>query len=189
MFDKKEYAKQYRIKHKEIKSRYAKKYNQEHREKILKQMKKYNQEHKGIISAYKKKYNKEHRKEYNEQTRNRRRIDLKCNLNHKISREIYKSLKKGKNRRHWENIVGYTLVDLIKHLKQTMPKGYDWQDYLDGRLHIDHKIPITVFNFTKPEHADFKRCWALKNLQLLPAKENLIKQDKLSKPFQPALAI
>ena len=93
------------------------------------------------------------------------------------------------NRRNWENLVDYTLDNLIKHLKKTMPEGYTWDDYLNGKLHIDHKIPISVFNFDKPEHIDFKRCWGLKNLRLLSAKENLIKGAKLSRPFQPALQI
>ena len=35
----------------------------------------------------------------------------------------------------------------------------------------------------------FERCWALKNLRLLPAKENFAKKDKLEKPFQPSLMI
>lgn len=30
--------------------------------------------------------------------------------------------------------------------------------------------------------------WALKNLQLLPAKENMTKNAKLEKPFQPSFA-
>lgn len=36
---------------------------------------------------------------------------------------------------------------------------------------------------------DFKRCWALRNLQLLPAKDNLRKNAKIGKPFQPSLGI
>ena len=99
------------------------------------------------------------------------------------------SIKGNKNGRHWETLIGYKLNDLIKHLKSTMSKGYTWQNYLEGKLHIDHKIPISVFNFSKPEHPDFRRCWALSNLQLLPAKENIVKRDKLTKPFQPALQI
>ncbi|MBA7551803.1 hypothetical protein ES705_44352 [subsurface metagenome] len=70
-----------------------------------------------------------------------------------------------------------------------MPAGYTWQDFLSGELHIDHIIPISAFNFTKPEHTDFKRAWALENLRLLPAKENMIKHDRLDRPFQPALKI
>jgi hypothetical protein len=55
--------------------------------------------------------------------------------------------------------------------------------------HIDHIIPKSVFNYTDAEHIDFKRCWALKNLQPLWAGENMSKGDSLVKPFQPSLAI
>ena len=58
-----------------------------------------------------------------------------------------------------------------------------------GEWHIDHIIPKSVFNFTKPEHEDFKRCWALKNLQPLWAEENISKFNKLDKHFQPTLAL
>jgi len=102
---------------------------------------------------------------------------------------IWLSLKGNKAGKHWENLVGYTLKDLVKHLKKTMPKGYNWKDVLNGKLHIDHIIPKSVFNFTKPRHIDFQNCWALSNLQLLPARENMLKHDKLTKPFQPALML
>jgi len=121
--------------------------------------------------------------------KNNHRTDLKFNLNDRMRRAINHSLKGNKNGRHWETLVGYTLDDLVKRLKKTMPEGYCWEDCINGRLHLDHKIPISVFNFEKPEHIDFKRCWALKNLQLLPARENLIKSNKLEKPFQLSLQI
>lgn len=34
-----------------------------------------------------------------------------------------------------------------------------------------------------------RRCWALKNLRLLLAKDNIKKKDKLKKPFQPSLLL
>jgi hypothetical protein len=118
----------------------------------------------------------------------RRKIDLKFNLNGRISVAMGHSLKGNKAGRHWEDLVGYTLDDLLKRLKKTMPQGYNWQNYLDGELHIDHIIPISAFNFTKTEHIDFKRCWALGNLRLLLAMKNWKKHAKLDKPFQRALA-
>jgi len=135
------------------------------------------------------KYNVEERKHRREWTAIKRKIDLKFNLNRKMSSTINYSLRGDKKGKHWEILVGYTLNDLIKRLKRTMPKDYTWQDYLQGKLHIDHIIPISAFNFTKAEHIDFKNCWALSNLRLLPAKENMIKHNKLSKSFQPALKI
>jgi len=118
-----------------------------------------------------------------------RKNNLKANPNHKISGEILKSIKRNKDGWHWENLVGYSLNDLIKQLKKTMPKGYTWKDYMQGKLHVDHKIPISAFNYDNPKHIDFKRCWALNNLRLLPAKENLTKRNRLYKPFQPALKL
>lgn len=125
----------------------------------------------------------------NRYRKKRIKIDLKYKLSCRMTGAIGRALKGNKKGRHWEDLVGYTLNDLMKRLKRTMPEGYTWQDYLEGKLHIDHKIPISVFNFTHPEHTDFKRCWALENLRLLPAKENLVKYNKLTRPFQPALKI
>lgn len=121
--------------------------------------------------------------------RQRSKTDLKYNLNRRMTSAIGRALKGNKSGRKWENLIGYTLNELIKRLQQTMPKGYDWQDYLQGKLHIDHIIPKSIFNYTKPEHPDFKRCWELNNLQLLPAKENVTKDNKIGKPFQPALQL
>ena len=98
-------------------------------------------------------------------------------------------LRYGKGGRSWLSLVDYSVDQLKLRLKRTMPKGFTWEDFLGGRLHIDHIIPISAFNFTKPEHIDFKRCWALDNLQLLPKKENLVKSNKIDKPFQPSLLL
>jgi hypothetical protein len=63
-----------------------------------------------------------------------------------------------------------------------------WDNY--GTVwEIDHNIPVAAFNFDKPEHLDFKLCWDLKNLQPLEVSLNRSKNDRISKPFQPALAI
>jgi len=122
----------------------------------------------------------------------KKKLNLKFCLNKSISTSIYDSLKKNKgskNGRHWEDLVGYTVECLKLHLESTLPYGYDWQDYLDGKLHIDHIIPISVFNFNDASNIDFQKCWDLDNLQLLPAKENLVKSNKLEQSFQQSLAI
>lgn len=138
-----------------------------------------------IPSTYNKKFLEYHNKYQSKRYKN----DIKFKLSGNISRSIRRTLKIYKKSKHWEELLGYTIVELKNHLQKTMPKGYTWNDFLQGKLHIDHKIPISVFNFTKPEHPDFKRCWALKNLRLLPDKENLVKHNKLIKPFQPSLKI
>ena len=99
---------------------------------------------------------------------------------------VYRSIK-NKGGRQWESLVDYTKEDLVKHLEKQFKPGMTWDNY--GKWHIDHKIPIAAFNFTRPEHEDFKRCWSLKNLQPLWASENSAKGATLAKPFQPSLEI
>jgi len=117
------------------------------------------------------------------------KTNMRYRLNVNMCNAINKSLKGNKAGRHWESLVGYTRDDLINHLNKTIPEGYTWQDYLNGILHVDHIVPKSIFNFNLPEHIDFKRCWALDNLRLLPAKENIIKSNKIIEPFQPTLKI
>lgn len=115
-----------------------------------------------------------------------------CNkLTKNISKGIHSSLKNGsgKRNRHWESLVPYNLSQLKKHLIKTIPIGYSWQDFLDGKLHIDHIIPINAFNFTKTEDLDFQRCWALLNLRFLPAFENMSKGAKILSHFQTCFRI
>ena len=173
-----EYTKQWRKNHPEKRKEIDRQWAANNPEKVKAKNKKYHENNPEKI-----------RKTRRNWERNTRRTNLKDNLSCRIKTMMSRCLKKNKNNRSWKNFVNYSLSDLIKHLKKTMPKGYSWNDYLNGRLHIDHIIPISAFNFTKPEHVDFKRCWTLKNLRLLPAEENIIKNDKLERPFQPALKL
>lgn len=219
MFDQKEYKRQWYIRNKEkVKKnttqwrnnnsekvkQYKSLYYQKNREIVIERSKQWWKDNpekfKAIVkrwqennSEYNKQYREKNRKKHNEYLKRydaiKRKINIKYNLNSRMSNAIGISLKGNKNGRHWESLVGYTCNNLIKRLQKTIPVGYTWQDYLDGKLHIDHIIPISAHNFNKIGQIDFQRCWALDNLQLLTAKENLIKKDKLYKSFQPALAI
>jgi len=111
---------------------------------------------------------------------------LKSKISKNISVSIRQTIHNGsKKMRHWENLVGWTFQDFKKVIEKKFSPGMNWGNH--GEWEIDHKIPIAAFNFNRPEDIDFKRCWALKNLQPLWRKENNTKRDKLLKPFQPAL--
>jgi len=119
--------------------------------------------------------NPEKRKEYNKKSiRNYRSIPknrLSCN----ISSAIYLSLKGNKKGNHWENLIGFTLQDLIAHLEKQFKEGMNWENM--GKWHIDHIRPIASFNFNSYKDKEFKECWTLENLQPLWASENLSKGD------------
>jgi hypothetical protein len=108
-------------------------------------------------------------------------------LNSRMSTGIRRSLKHGKQGQHWESLVGYTAEELKKHLEKQFKDEMTWAEFLAGEIHIDHKIPKAAFNFEKIQDDDFKRCWALDNLQPLWAVDNLKKQDNIDCHFQPRL--
>lgn len=119
----------------------------------------------------------------------KRQKNPKFKINDCVSRAICASLKQGaKARRHWEALVGYTIDQLRMHLEKKFTPEMNWQNY-GTYWHIDHKIPVVVHNFSRPEDLDFRLCWSLKNLQPLEATENRIKSARIEKPFQPSLAI
>ena len=189
MFDKK----QYRQKNKEAISEYNKRYYQEYKEEILKQNKQWKKNnpeyHKGYLKIWAKN-NPEKRRIINNRWQNKEyRINLRYKLDKRIKGAIRCSLKNKSKVKFWESLVGYTANELKKHLQKTIPNGYSWQDYLNGELQMDHITPISAFNFDSTNQIDFKKCWKLKNLRLLPAKENRNKSKKLTRPFQPALKI
>jgi len=194
-------AKEYYYAHREVRLRHAKQYRDKpdvkikhkkymalykrSRDTIIKTNKKYRDSHKQKIIADRLSYRMTHRDKIKDIGKayyhNVLKHDIKHVLNARIRTGIIGSLKNhSKEGRSWCNLVGYNSETLKRSLQKTMPKGHSWQDFLNGKLHIDHIIPISVFNFTNPEHSDFKRCWALNNLQLLTASDNIKKSNHVA---------
>ena len=105
-------------------------------------------------------------------------LNPKFRINASISSMIRRSLK-NKKYRHWETLVGFTINDLMMHLKKQFKDGMTWDNYGMKGWSIDHIKPISSFNFISYEDKEFKKCWALENLQPLWAEENLRKSNKI----------
>ncbi len=117
------------------------------------------------------------------------RETAKGKLSSNLSRAIRKSIQQGtKGNAHWESLVNFTVDQLKSHLQKLFKPGMTWENY-GTYWHIDHKIPIAVHNFNKPDDIDFRICWSIKNLQPLESVENKKKNAKISNPFQPSLQI
>lgn len=104
--------------------------------------------------------------------------DLKWRLNSTISASISKLLKKNKrySRSQWLKYVGYNMDDFIKNIESKFEPWMSWDNY--GKWHIDHIKPKSLFNYTSFFDEDFKKCWALSNLQPLEAIANIKKKNK-----------
>lgn len=75
-----------------------------------------------------------------------------------------------------EKILGCSVEYFIKYLLETYKNnyGYEWNGI--EKVHIDHIIPLATAN---TEEEVMKLC-NYKNLQLLKAKDNLRKSDKIN---------
>jgi len=172
-----------------------KEYYEINKTKILERSKKYHQQNLKYCKERNRKYYKinktkiqKQKCEYNRiYQREKRQKNPQFRLNNNMAVAIWRALKDNKADRCWENLVEYTINDLEQHLESLFVKGMSWDNY--GKWHIDHKIPISAFNFDKPEHLDFKKCWALNNLQPLWARDNISKSNNLNKSFQPSLKL
>jgi hypothetical protein len=183
----------------------AKQYYETHQEESIAKHKLWRKNNKEKVNAYARKYRKNNREattvleirwrkkhpervnEWRRKWDKKRRQNLQQRLSESMSASILRSIRTGKNNRHWEMLVDYTLEKLMSYLEKQFTDGMSWQNYGKRGWNIDHIIPKSVFNYEKPEDDDFKRCWSLKNLQPLWAKDNIRKSNKLYKPFQPSL--
>lgn len=73
--------------------------------------------------------------------------------------------------------LGYTVEELKEYLESQFQDGMTWENY--GQWHIDHIIPQSKLKYTSVEDENFKKCWALTNLQPLWAIDNCKKGNRL----------
>jgi len=149
--------------------------------KVIGVCKKCSNEHSRKWSRENKDKTREARRSYKRRNRDKHR------LNHAMSERIRAALNGVKNNKNWRDLVDFTPAELRTHLERRFLPGMTWENY--GQWHVDHIIPVSVFNFNLASDIDFKRCWCLKNLQPLWGVDNDKKGNRLQKHFQPCLAL
>lgn len=103
---------------------------------------------------------------------------LTCSLRTRLTRALKDSYKTDST----FNLIGCSLEDLRKHLKNQFVEGMTWDNY-GGRSgwQVDHIIPCSYFDLTKEE--DQRICFNFRNLQPLWAKDNNQKKNKLPENY------
>ena len=165
-------AKNYRTseKGKRIRSEYAKKYAVLHKEERMKR-------HKELLPRYKDRINKSSRIRYKNDIQHR----VKMALRNRIGRAI--KLDSGRKLVKTMEMLGCDIAFFKEYIASKFTNGMDWGNY--GEWHIDHIIPCSYFDLSKPENQ--LKCFNYSNMQPLWAKDNLIKNDNLPKPHQAQL--
>jgi hypothetical protein len=114
----------------------------------------------------------------NARRRERAREDPSIRLHSNISRALRDSITFRKNRTSWQEILGYTTAELVRHIERQFNRWMSWDNYGDY-WHIDHIIPLSSFpRATSKDDPNLKAAWALSNLRPLKWKANQEKSDQ-----------
>jgi hypothetical protein len=117
----------------------------------------------------------------------KRRLDPKFRLENAIRVAVSSGIRRGTKSSSTFDILGYTPDELRAHLEAKFTDGMSWENYGRGGWHVDHVFPLASFTFDTPECPDFKKAFALKNLQPLWEPENCSKRARLDHPSQVAI--
>lgn len=111
----------------------------------------------------------------------RRSSDPKFIIRSAIHSSIHKALKatrQKKGGRLSEQILGYPIADLKRHLERQFLPGMTWDNHGTRGWHIDHIVPLKSFTFTGPDDPELRAAYALTNLRPLWAADNARKQGR-----------
>jgi hypothetical protein len=160
-----------------------KRYYKNNRETRLEYFSKWQKENFEHRKEYLKEYRKNNLEKIKETKRNyektRKSNDPIYKLIGNFRTAIYTVLKENNltKNNHYFEILGYTQMELVNHLEKLFNNGMTWENY--GEWHVDHKLPITSFNFKDINDEEFKKCWSLVNLQPMWGYENISKSNKI----------
>lgn len=187
-----DYQREYWRKNSDRKKRISRLSYVKHRDDKLKKHSKYREENRERIREYGKGYYLRTREEHIEagriRTKERRHHDVQFRLRGNFSRyfgqQMIKNVIAGVTTNRIIQRLGYTWGDVIRHLESQFYNHpftgeiMSWDNY-GKRWEIDHIIPVSSFKFSSWEDGEFKKCWALTNLQPLWKEFNRSKHDKI----------
>lgn len=99
-----------------------------------------------------------------------------CRLSARMQQGIRRVMTGIRRKDNVWKYLDFTPDELRERFTSLFYNSMSW-DNMDG-WHIDHIRPVSSFNFTSTDCEDFKKCWALENLQPLWAADNLSKGNK-----------
>ena len=175
------YAKQHHIDVREQHKEYKKKYWEENKHRFVEERKKYREEHREDMKRWHKQdYAKNRDKilaEAYKHKKERLKNDTIFKYKENVRHLIYCSFKRKGHQKtnNTQEIIGCTFEQLKDHLNKTFYKNYGVE--YDGKeaVHIDHIVPLAT---AKTKEDVIKLCH-FSNLQLLKAKDNIEKSDKI----------
>ena len=155
----------------------------ETKERLKKNHKKWSENKRDYLNQYHKEWREKNIDKHRENKRNyertRKANDPLYKLIANFRTAIWTVLKENNMDKygHYFEILQYSPEQLATHLEKQFSEGMTWENY--GDWHVDHKTPITAFNFQEIGDNEFMKCWCLENLQPMWADENIKKSNKI----------
>ena len=184
----KEYTVKNKEKIKEYKKEHCKEYYQKNKEKIDNKNKKWcqenhvrNKEQKKMYMENNKEKFKEYQKEYRKEHKSRIRERMRKYDNNRYQTEPLYRFKK-----NIRSLIqqGFKLYSKNGKTKSCKEYGIDFKSIYDkigqkpeGNYHLDHIIPVSIFDFDNPEHVRLSHL--PENLRWISAEENFSKNDSI----------
>jgi len=127
--------------------------------------------------------NREHIRNYINEYHKKRRKEDPCFKMDQYFRSQFRTALDDDKAEHTKEIVertlGYTIKEFVVHIENQFEEGMNWNNHSLTGWHIDHKMPVSLLPYDSTDHPNFKKCWALENLQPLWAQDNLSKGNKI----------
>ena len=150
--------KKHRDSHKESRHAYDKEYRKAHKQEISTRMVEYN-----------KSYKQNHREERKEYRKNKFEEDLNYKIEHNVRSKLH-TFFKSKDDNLYSDLVGCSLNQFKRWLEYNFDRNMNWSNY-GAYWHMDHVIPVCVFDLSNDEHLKF--CFNWKNTRPLEASVNV----------------
>jgi hypothetical protein len=165
------------------KSESDKRYYFNNREKRLQYFSDWQKDNRDHLNEYHQKWREKnidkHREYKRKYEKHRKDTDPAYKLISNFRTAIYQVLKENnvEKNKHYFDILKYSPEELISHLEKQFTDGMTWENY--GEWHVDHRMPISSFNFESIDDDSFIKCWSLDNLQPMWGKENIVKGNNI----------
>jgi hypothetical protein len=173
-----QYKKEYNANNIEAIAKYKRQWYDDNKIEILQDRKIYYENNKDIILPKLKDYQANHKIECNKHQKNRYNNDPIYKLRHRCSAMIRVALKSNKNNISILKFLPYTIQELKEHLEKQFDNNMSWNNH-GNYWHIDHIVPQSKLPYSSMSDDNFKKCWALDNLQPLEAIANIKKSNKI----------
>ena len=107
----------------------------------------------------------------------RMKTDPVYRLRYNVSMAVREALKRQCKKKNGESMfeyLPYTPLELYEHIENQFTEHMSWDNY-GTYWHMDHIIPQVVLIYDSLKHPNFRKCWALNNLQPLEKFKNASK--------------